>query len=75
METIDKYLDKSLVIKKVERKKETLDVKTLDYISNHYDACIKLNVKQFSKHTHLQDLVFEIQVRTLNQHAWANTAH
>src|SRR6266478_1444665 len=34
METIDKYLDKYFIIKKVERKKETLDVKTLDYISN-----------------------------------------
>ena len=75
METIDKYLDKYFVIKKAERKKETLDVKTLDYISNHYDACIKPSIKQFSKHTHLQNLVFEIQVRTLNQHAWANTAH
>lgn len=75
METIDTYLHKYFDIKKVERKKDTLDVKTLDYISNHYDACIKPSIKQFSKHIHLQDLVFEIQVRTLNQHAWANTAH
>lgn len=75
MVTIDTYLNKHFVIKKVEKKKETLDVKTLDYISNHYDACIKLSEKQFSKYPHLQGLVFEIQVRTLNQHAWANTAH
>lgn len=58
-----------------ERKKDTLDFKTLDYISNHYDACIKTKVKQFRKHHQLKDLIFEIQVRTLNQHAWANTAH
>lgn len=75
MATIDNYLYKYFEIKKVERKKETLDVKTLDYISNHYDACIKTSVKQFNKQSHLKDLVFEIQVRTLNQHAWANTAH
>lgn len=75
MEPIDKYLEKYFDIKNVERKKENLDVKTLDYISNHYDACIKPSVKQFSKHSHLQNIVFEIQVRTLNQHAWANTAH
>lgn len=75
MNTIDIYLHKYFDIKKVERKKENLDIKTLDYISNHYDASIKPSVKQFSKHIHLKDLVFEIQVRTLNQHAWANTAH
>jgi ppGpp synthetase/RelA/SpoT-type nucleotidyltranferase len=75
MDIIDAYLHKYFEIKKVEKKKETLDVKTLDYISNHYDVCIKLSVKQFSKQSHLKDLVFEIQVRTLNQHAWANTAH
>lgn len=75
METIDRYLHKYFEIKKVERKKENLDIKTLDYISNHYDASIKLRVKQFKTNSQLKDLVFEIQVRTLNQHAWANTAH
>jgi len=75
MNAIDSYLLKYFDIKKVERKKETLDVKTLDYISNHYDACINTSIKQFSKHNQLKDFVFEIQVRTLNQHVWANTAH
>lgn len=75
MNTIDKYLHKYFDIKKVERKKENLDIKTLGYISNHYDASIKTSIKQFSKYTHLKDLVFEIQVRTLNQHVWANSAH
>ena len=75
MEVIDKYLYKYFEIKKVEKKKEELNFKTLDYISNHYDACIKLNIQEFSTCVHLKDLVFEIQVRTLNQHAWANTAH
>ncbi len=75
MDIIDEYLYKYFDIRKVERKKDTLDVKTLDYISNHYDACIKTSIKQFSKHSHLNNYIFEIQVRTLNQHAWANTAH
>lgn len=75
MDVIDIFLHKYFDIKKVERKKENLDIKTLDYISNHYDASIKLSVKQFNKHHQLKDLVFEIQVRTLNQHAWANSAH
>lgn len=75
MQKIDEYLYKYFEIKKVERKHELLDFNKLDYISNHYDATIKLSVKEFSKYIHLKDLVFEIQVRTLNQHAWSNTAH
>ena len=75
MEVIEKFLYKYFEIKKVERKRETLDIHTLDYTSNHYDACIKTSIKQFTKYSTLKNLVFEIQVRTLNQHAWANTAH
>jgi putative GTP pyrophosphokinase len=75
MNVIDTYLYKYFNIKNVERKKDNLDIKTLDYISNHYDALIKPSIKQFNKHSHLKDLVFEIQVRTLNQNVWANMAH
>lgn len=75
MDTIDDFLHKYFEIKKVERKKDTLDVKTLDYISNHYDAGINCTIEDFKKFKHLEHLTFEIQVRTLNQHAWANTAH
>lgn len=75
MKIIDEYLQKYFEIKKVERKQEELDFNKLDYISNHYDAVIKLSTKGFAKCSHLENLVFEIQVRTLNQHAWSNTAH
>jgi putative GTP pyrophosphokinase len=75
MKIIDEYLKKYFTIIKPEYKSENLDFNKLDYISNHYDTKIKTSVKQFSKYTHLQDLVFEIQVRTLNQHAWSNAAH
>lgn len=75
MESIDEFLHKYFDIKFVEKKKDNLDVKTLDYISNHYDATIKTNIKEFKRFKHYSDLIFEIQVRTLNQHAWANTAH
>jgi hypothetical protein len=33
------------------------------------------SVKTFKKVAHLKDFIFEIQVRTLNQHAWSNTTH
>lgn len=75
MTLIDDFLHKYFDIKKVERKREALDFDKLDYISNHYDACIKTGVKEFKKSKHLEHLIFEIQVRTLNQHAWSNTAH
>lgn len=75
MDSIDEFLHKYFDIKFVEKKKDNLDVKTLDYISNHYDATIKTNIKEFKRFKHYSDLIFEIQVRTLNQHAWANTAH
>lgn len=75
MDNIDEFLYKYFEIINVEKKKDNLDVKTLDYISNHYDAKLKTSVKEFKNHKNLADLIFEIQVRTLNQHAWANTAH
>lgn len=75
MDKIDIYLHKYFNIINVEKKREILDVKSLDYLSNHYDACIDTKVKQFSNYSYLKELVFEVQVRTLNQHAWANTAH
>ena len=75
MDTIDTFIQKYFIIKKAEYKKDTLDFDKLDYISNHYDTTIKTEIRQFAKHNHYKDLVFEIQVRTLNQHAWSNTAH
>jgi putative GTP pyrophosphokinase len=75
MQVVDDFLKKYFMIRKAEYKSETLDFDKLDYISNHYDASINPALKHFSKLDHLKDLVFEIQVRTLNQHAWSNTAH
>lgn len=75
MEKADKFLLQYFDIIKSEYKKDNLDFDKLDYISNHYDAKIKLENKEFSKIKHLNNLTFEIQVRTLNQHAWSNTAH
>jgi len=75
MKTIDEFLREFFTIKNVEYKQENLDFDKLDYVSNHYDAQINLEVNEFKKNTNLKDFIFEIQVRTLNQHAWSNTAH
>lgn len=75
MEIIDKFLKENFIIKNAEYKQENLNFDKLDYVSNHYDAQIKCSLSEFKKHTELENYVFEIQVRTLNQHAWSNTAH
>jgi len=75
MKIIDEFLREFFTIKDVEYKQENLDFDKLDYVSNHYDVQVNLGVNEFKKHTDLGDFIFEIQVRTLNQHAWSNTAH
>jgi ppGpp synthetase/RelA/SpoT-type nucleotidyltranferase len=75
MDIIDRFLKKYFIIKKAEYKKSELDFNRLDYISNHYDVTIKTDINFFSKYNHYKDLIFEIQVRTLNQHAWSESAH
>ncbi|MDP8202697.1 MAG: hypothetical protein P9M11_11240 [Candidatus Tenebribacter burtonii] len=75
MELIDIFIRKYFIIKRVEYKKEELNFDTLGYISNHYDVSINNSIDQFKKHSKYKTLIFEIQVRTLNQHAWSNAAH
>jgi len=75
MDKVDAFLQKHFDVKKVEYKKDTLDHNRLDYISNHYDVSIKPTIGFFKRHKDLGTLIFEIQVRTLNQHAWSNTSH
>jgi ppGpp synthetase/RelA/SpoT-type nucleotidyltranferase len=75
MAVIDEFLRDYFKILDVEYKQENLDFNKLDYVSNHYDAKINLDINEFKKHSSLANYVFEIQVRTLNQHAWSNTAH
>jgi len=75
MHKIDAFIRKYFLIKKAEYKHEKLNYNKLDYISNHYDVKINPQKKPFKKHNQYKNLVFEIQVRTLNQHAWSNAAH
>lgn len=72
---IDHFLKQYFTILAAEYKQEKLDFNKLDYVSNHYDARINLNINEFKKYSDLEGYIFEIQVRTLNQHAWSNTAH
>lgn len=75
MEIIDTFLKDNFSIKKAEYKRDDLDYNRLDYVSNHYDASINSEIDFFNESKDFENFVFEIQVRTLNQHAWSNTAH
>lgn len=71
LEVVDEIIKSSFIIRKVEKKRENIDFNRLDYQSNHYDVSINSEYIDFNNDA----FVFEIQVRTLNQHAWANSAH
>ncbi|MDR0872314.1 MAG: hypothetical protein LBN27_02455 [Prevotellaceae bacterium] len=70
IDRIDTFLKENFIIRKEEKKKEKIDFNKLDYQSNHYDVSVKNELIDFDK-----EFIFEIQVRTMNQHAWANSAH
>lgn len=71
LDIVDSIICTFFTVRKVEKKKEQIDFNRLDYQSNHYDVSIKPDVIDFDD----SDFIFEIQVRTMNQHAWANSAH
>lgn len=75
LDKVDAFLNSNFVIHKCEKKKDKIDFDRLDYQSNHYDASIDVSKVEFSTFLEEKDFVFEIQVRTLNQHAWSNSAH
>lgn len=70
LEIVDSILKSSFIIRKEEKKKNAIDFNKLDYQSNHYDVSVIKGMFNFD-----EEFVFEIQVRTMNQHAWANSAH
>ncbi len=75
MVKVDTFLKNYFEVKKAEYKQEELDFDKLGYISNHYDLTIKPNISDFTQFKKYKNIIFEVQVRTLNQHAWSNTAH
>lgn len=70
LEVVDTCLKEKFIIRKEEKKKDSIDFNRLDYQSNHYDVSVNSNIIDFDT-----NFIFEIQVRTMNQHAWANSAH
>ncbi len=77
MSIIEKFISDNFEVINIEHKKDSLDFNTLNYVSNHYDVRIKKGIDEFAGKnlSDYENCIFEIQVRTLNQHAWSNTSH
>ena len=75
LDIVDNFIKDNFIIEKPDYKKDKLDYDKLDYTSNHYDAKINISNKKSKFNKKFKNLVLEIQVRSINQHAWANSAH
>lgn len=75
LEIVDKIIRQNFNIEKVEYKKEELEYDKLDYTSNHYDLKIKSEKIFFENTSDFENKIFELQVRSINQHAWSSSAH
>ncbi|MDR1285719.1 MAG: hypothetical protein LBJ88_05935 [Campylobacteraceae bacterium] len=73
LDIIDSTIKNFFNVERLEYKKT--DYNILDYKSNHYDVYINSELKEFKEIRQYNSYVFEIQVRTFNQHAWSNASH
>lgn len=73
---IDSFIRNNFMISYFERKADKLKYYELGYVSDHYEATIKTGIPDFDKYEgKFNGLIFEIQVRTICQHAWADVEH
>lgn len=56
-------------------KADKLDEDKVGYLSVHFVASLNKNRKKLAEYVQIKDLCFEIQVRTLLQHTWAEIEH
>lgn len=75
LDIVDELILAHFIIVKAEYKKEALEFNKLDYTSNHYDVKLKSGIINVEEYDQVKDFVFEIQVRSINQHAWSSSAH
>jgi ppGpp synthetase/RelA/SpoT-type nucleotidyltranferase len=75
LDEVDKIIHQNFNVEKVEYKKEELDFDRLDYTSNHYDLTVDTSKIHFENPEICKGKVFELQVRSINQHAWSSSSH
>lgn len=72
LEPIDRLINDAFAVLDKDDKAEQLGATSIGYVSIHYKVCLRT---EQSDHDELKDLVFELQLRTLCQHLWAEMAH
>lgn len=72
---IKEFIKKNFIIENFESKAEKLKFDQLGYLSDHYEVKINTSIPYFKEYKRFEDIIFEIQVRTICQHAWADVEH
>lgn len=75
LKPIRQFINNNFCVENFESKAEKLKYDQLGYVSEHYEVKINTSIPYFKEHTKFKDFVFEIQVRTICQHAWADVEH
>src|SRR3989304_1393280 len=75
LEIIKSFIEKNFIVIHYERKSDKIKYYQLGYLSDHFEVKINSSVTHFEPYSEYSETVFEIQVRTLCQHAWADIEH
>jgi len=75
LEIIKKFIELNFIVIKYERKSDKIKYDQLDYLSDHFEVKINPSINYFNQYNEYADIIFEIQVRTLCQHTWADIGH
>lgn len=75
VEKVNKFIESNFLIDTFEKKIDKLKFDQLGYLSDHFEVRINTSIPYFEKFIDVSSLTFEIQVRTLCQHTWADIEH
>jgi ppGpp synthetase/RelA/SpoT-type nucleotidyltranferase len=75
VDKVNLFIEKNFIIEHYEKKSDKLKFDQLGYTSDHFEVRIKSEIEPFSELSKFSSLIFELQVRTLCQHTWADIEH
>lgn len=75
VDKVNKFIESKFSIVSFEKKIDNLKFDQLGYLSDHFEVKINTELSEFKELKSVASLIFEIQVRTLCQHTWADIEH
>ncbi len=75
VEKVNKFIEENFLVVNFEKKIDKLKFDQLGYLSDHFEVKINTELSEFEELKSVASLIFEIQVRTLCQHTWADIEH